>query len=249
MESIKGKVALITGGGSGLGRATAKLMASHGAKVVVSDISREHGMAVVKEIEAAGGTACFIAADVGKNEDCVNLIAGSVEKYGSVDMAVNNAGIGGESNAVADMSTEGWLQVININLNSVFYCMKAELQQMQKQGKGSIVNMSSILGQVGFVNAAGYVAAKHGVVGLTKTAALEYSSRGIRINAVGPAFINTPLLDSLDAEMKQALITQHPIGRLGEANEVAELVMWLCSDSASFVTGGYYAVDGGYLSR
>lgn len=249
MTSLKGKVALVTGGGSGLGRATAQALATNGAKVIVSDISREHGTATVSIIEKNGGTAYFIPADVGKNEDCVALISGTVEKYGSLDIAVNNAGIGGESNPVADMSIDGWLQVININLNSVFYCMKAEIQQMLKQGKGVIVNMASILGQVGFANAAGYVAAKHGVVGLTKTAALEYSSLGIRVNAVGPAFINTPLLDSLSDELKQALITQHPIGRLGEANEVAELVLWLSSDSASFVTGGYYAVDGGYLSR
>lgn len=249
MEGIKGKVALVTGGGSGIGKAAAERYAAYGAKVIVSDINTEHGLQTVAAIEQSGGEAFFVAADVGKYEDCVALVSKTVEKYGRMDIAFNNAGIGGESNMVADMSVEGWLRVININLNSVFYCMKAELEQMLKQGKGVIVNMSSILGQVGFATAAGYVAAKHGVVGLTKTAALEYSARGIRINAVGPAFINTPLLDNLGDEVKQALVTQHPIGRLGEADEVAELVAWLSSDKASFVTGNYYAVDGGYLSR
>lgn len=249
MEGIKGKVALVTGGGSGIGKAAAERYAAYGAKVIVSDINTEHGLQTVAAIEQSGGEAFFVAADVGKYEDCVALVSKTVEKYGSMDIAFNNAGIGGESNMVADMSVEGWLRVININLNSVFYCMKAELEQMLKQGKGVIVNMSSILGQVGFATAAGYVAAKHGVVGLTKTAALEYGARGIRINAVGPAFINTPLLDNLGDEVKQALVTQHPIGRLGEADEVAELVAWLSSDKASFVTGNYYAVDGGYLSR
>jgi len=146
------------------------------------------------------------------------------------------------------MSVEGWLKVINVNLNSVFYCMKYELPEMLKQGHGSIVNMSSILGQVAFGNSAAYVAAKHGVVGISRNAAVEYAKQGIRVNAVGPAFINTPLLSALDQKMKDALMTMHPIGRLGEPKEVAELVVWLSSDKASFVTGNYYAVDGGYLS-
>ncbi len=249
MEDIKGKVALVTGAGSGIGRAAAESYAVYGAKVIVSDINHDHGQQTVAAIKEKGGDAFFIPADIGKYEDCAALISGSVEKYGSLDIAFNNAGIGGESNAVADMSVEGWLKVINVNLNSVFYCMKLELEQMLKQGKGAIVNMSSILGQVGFATAAGYVAAKHGVVGLTKTAALEYSAKGIRVNAVGPAFINTPLLDNLGDEVKQALVAQHPVGRLGEPGEVASLVVWLSSDKASFVTGSYYAVDGGYLSR
>ena len=150
------------------------------------------------------------------------------------------------------MSIDGWNKIIAVNLSSVFYCMKYELMQMQKQGKGAIVNNSSILGQVGFVNAAGYVAAKHGVIGLTQNAALEYSAKGIRINAVGPAFINTPLLTDagMDDNVKQSvLVPLHPIGRLGESREVAELVVWLSSDKTSFVTGSYYAIDGGYLAR
>ena len=146
------------------------------------------------------------------------------------------------------MSLDGWQKIIDVNLSSVFYCMKYEIAAMMKNNKGAIVNMSSILGQVGFANSAGYVAAKHGVVGLTRTAALEFSSKAIRINAIGPAFINTPLLSALDESMKQLLVKMHPIGRLGTAEEVAEMVVWLSSDQASFVTGGYYAIDGGYLS-
>ncbi|MBX3238604.1 MAG: SDR family oxidoreductase [Chitinophagaceae bacterium] len=249
MEDIKGKVALVTGAGSGIGKAAAELYAAYGAKVVVSDINIDQGENTTKSILEKGGEAFFIPADVSKQEDCAGLVSGAVGKYGRLDIAFNNAGIGGESNPIADMSIEGWQQVININLNGVFYCMKPQLQQMIKQGKGAIVNMSSILGQVGFNTAAAYVAAKHGVVGLTKTAAMEYSAQGIRVNAVGPAFINTPLLDSLSDELKQILVSQHPVGRLGEAPEVAELVVFLSSDKASFITGSYYAVDGGYLSK
>jgi NAD(P)-dependent dehydrogenase (short-subunit alcohol dehydrogenase family) len=151
-------------------------------------------------------------------------------------------------NAVADMSIEGWLKVINVNLNSVFYCMKYQIPEMLKQGKGAIVNMSSILGQVAFSHSAAYVDAKHGIVGLSRNAAIEYAAQGIRVNAVGPAFINTPLLSVLDDQTKQVLVRMHPIGRFGEAREVGELVIWLSSAKASFVTGNYYAVDGGYLA-
>ncbi|PVD52480.1 short-chain dehydrogenase [Terrimonas sp.] len=249
MKDIKNKTALVTGAGSGIGKAVAELYAELGAKVVVSDVNEAHGQEVVSQIKSAGGEAVFIKADVSDAAACEALIAGTVKQYGSLDIACNNAGIGGEANFIADMSIEGWNKVIAVNLNSVFYCMKYELQQMLKQGKGAIVNMASILGQVGFATASGYVAAKHGVVGLTQNAAIEYAAKGIRTNAVGPAFINTPLLDNMDAAAKQMLVSLHPIGRLGEANEVAELVAWLSSDKASFVNGSYYAVDGGYLSK
>ncbi|MBX3252848.1 MAG: SDR family oxidoreductase [Chitinophagaceae bacterium] len=249
MESIKNKAALVTGAGSGIGRATAELYAQYGAKVVVSDVHEVNGNETVALIKAKGGEAIFIKADVSDAAACEALVAGTVKQYGSIDIAFNNAGIGGEANLIADMSVEGWNKVIAVNLNSVFYCMKYELQEMLKQGKGAIVNMSSILGQVGFATAAGYVAAKHGVVGLTQNAAIEYAAKGIRVNAVGPAFINTPLLDHMDAATKQMLVSLHPAGRLGEAGEVAELVIWLSSDKASFVNGSYYAVDGGYLSK
>ncbi|MCC6289847.1 MAG: SDR family oxidoreductase [Chitinophagaceae bacterium] len=249
MEDIKNKTALVTGAGSGIGKATAELYAKLGAKVVVSDINEAHGQQVVSQIKAAGGESFFIKADVSDAAACEALVAGAVKQYGSLDIAFNNAGIGGEANVAADMSIEGWNKIIAVNLSSVFYCLKYELQQMLKQGKGAVVNMSSILGQVGFATASGYVAAKHGVVGLTQNAAIEYAAKGIRINAVGPAFINTPLLDNMDAAAKQMLVSLHPIGRLGEANEVAELVVWLSSDKASFVNGSYYAVDGGYLAK
>lgn len=249
MEDLKNKTALVTGGGSGIGKATAALFAQYGARVVVSDINEKNGEETVSFIKSKGGDAVFIKADVSNAAACETLVADTVKQYGSLDIAFNNAGIGGEANLTADMSIEGWNKVIAVNLNSVFYCMKYELQQMLKQGKGAIVNMSSILGQVGFATAAGYVAAKHGVVGLTQNAGMEYAAKGIRVNAVGPAFINTPLLDNMDAAAKQMLVSLHPAGRLGEANEVAELVIWLSSDKASFINASYYPVDGGYLSK
>ena len=252
MNDLKGKTAIVTGGASGIGEATVLLFAENGCNVVVSDVQEDKGNKVVEKINRQNGKAIFIKADISKPEDCEMLVNKTVDAFGSVDIAFNNAGIGGESNAVADMSIEGWNKVIAVNLNSVFYCMKYELLQMQKQGSGAIINNSSILGQVGFANSAAYVAAKHGVVGLTQNAALEYSSKGIRINTIGPAFINTPLLSDagMDDNVKQSfLVPLHPIGRLGESKEVAELVIWLSSDKASFVTGSYYAIDGGYLAR
>jgi len=247
-KMFENKVVIVTGGGSGIGQATAILYAQGGARVIVSDIDEKGAQETVASIKKAGGDASFVKTDVSNPEDCEALVKTTIRIYGRLDMAFNNAGIGGEMNPIADMSVEGWLKVINVNLNSVFYCMKYELPEMLKQGHGSIVNMSSILGQVAFGNSAAYVAAKHGVVGISRNAAVEYAKQGIRVNAVGPAFINTPLLSALDQKMKDALVTMHPIGRLGEAKEVAELVVWLSSDKASFVTGNYYAVDGGYLS-
>jgi len=252
MNDLKGKTAIVTGGASGIGEAAALLYAEHGCNVVISDVQEEKGNLLVEKIKQLSGKAIFVKADVSNPQDCEILVNKTIATFGSLDIAFNNAGIGGESNAVADISIEGWKKVIDINLNSVFYCMKYELMQMQKQGSGAIVNNSSILAQVGFANAAGYVAAKHGVIGLTQNAALEYSSKGIRINAVGPAFINTPLLTEAgmdDNIKKSVLVPMHPIGRLGESKEVAELVLWLSSDKASFVTGSYYAIDGGYLAR
>lgn len=251
MNNLNGKTAIVTGAASGIGEATALLFAEHGCNVVISDVNEDKGNTLAAQIKQ-NGKAIFIKADVSQPADCENLIKKTVEAFGSVDIAFNNAGIGGESNPVAEMSVDGWNKIIAVNLNSVFYCMKYEIQQMQKQGKGAIVNNSSILGMVGFANSAGYVAAKHGVIGLTQNAALEYSAKGIRINAVGPGFINTPLLDKggLNEDVKQSvLVPLHPAGRLGEPKEVAELVVWLSSDKASFVTGSYYAVDGGYLAR
>ncbi len=248
-HSLAGKTALVTGAASGIGKAIALLYGQHGANVLVSDIDAEKGQVVVEQIKGMDVQAHFVLADVGDPAECQRLVTEAVNRYGKLDIACNNAGIGGELNKTADYSLEGWQKIININLNSVFYCLKYQLAQMAKQGSGVVVNMASILGQVGTPNSPGYVAAKHGVVGLTKTAALEYAASGIRVNAVGPAYIDTPLLSVLPAEAREQLISMHPIGRLGKSEEVAELVIWLSSDKASFVTGSYYPVDGGYLAQ
>ncbi|WP_420152184.1 SDR family NAD(P)-dependent oxidoreductase [Siphonobacter sp.] len=248
MEKLfQGKTALVTGAASGIGKAVALLYSQYGAQVMVSDLS--DGQAVVEEITAAGGTAQFYQADVADPRQCQQLVQETINQFGRLDFACNNAGIGGELNATADYSLEGWQKIMDVNLNSVFYCMKYELEAMRVQGSGSIVNMGSILSQVGTAHSPGYVAAKHAVVGLTQTAALEYASKGIRINTVGPAYIDTPLLKNLPSEARQMLIGMHPMGRLGRSEEVAELVIWLSSDKASFVTGAYYPVDGGYLAQ
>jgi len=251
MRLFEGKVALITGAGSGIGRATALLFAREGAKVVVSNRTEKTGEETARLIRELGGEALFVRADVSKPGDCENLVQKTVENYGRLDAAFNNAGIGGEMKPVADYSLQGWQDVLSINLSGIFYCMKYEIPIILKNTVGSIVNMSSILGQVGFGPAPGYSAAKHGVVGLTQDAALEYSRRGLRVNAVGPAFIETPMIAPVtsDTQSKEALIALHPIGRLGRPEEVAELVLWLSSQKASFITGSYYPIDGGYLAR
>ncbi|MBK8636515.1 MAG: SDR family oxidoreductase [Saprospiraceae bacterium] len=246
---MKNKVVIITGAASGIGKATAELFAKHGASVVISDIQEAEGKSTTENIIANGGKASFIKTDVSRPEEMEALVNFAIKTYGKLDIAVNNAGIGGELNPIADMSIEGWNKVIEVNLNSIFYGMKYQIQAMLKNGSGSIVNIASILGAVGFAGSSAYTAAKHGVLGISKAAALEYSSQGIRINAVGPGFIETPLLNALDAEMKSQLASLHPIGRLGTSEEVAELILWLASDKASFVTGSYYPVDGGYLAR
>jgi NAD(P)-dependent dehydrogenase (short-subunit alcohol dehydrogenase family) len=248
-NDLQGKTALVTGGASGIGRAVALLYGQYGASVMVSDLDDVRGREVVAEIEAAGSQARFFRADVGDPAQCQQLVQETVAAFGSLDMACNNAGITGEMSLTADISLEGWQRIINVNLNSVFFCLKYELEVMLKQGHGAIVNMSSILGQVGTPTLAGYVTAKHGVIGLTQTAAIEYAAQGIRINAVGPGYIDTPLLKDFSPETKAGLVALHPIGRLGKSEEVAELVIWLSSDQASFVTGSYYPVDGGYLAR
>ena len=246
---MKDKVSIVTGAASGIGKACALAYAREGAMVIVSDIQEKEGREVVSQIMDQGGKAEFIFCDISKPEQCQHLAAETVAVFGRLDYACNNAGIGGEQNPTADYTLESWARVIAINLSGVFYCMKYQIPQMLKSGGGSIVNISSILGSVGFANSPAYVAAKHGVNGLTKTAAQEYSAAGIRINAIGPAFIKTPLLKDLPKDMLDMLTTLHPIGRLGESEEVAEMVLWLSSDKSSFVTGAYFPVDGGYLSR
>lgn len=250
MTLLKGKVAIVTGAASGIGRATARLMAREGASVVVSDINETDGNKVVKEITGDGGKAIFIKADTSSAEDNQKLVDKTLSEFGGLHIAVNNAGIGGPLSPTGDYPLDGWKKVIDINLSGVFYGMRYQIPAMKSHGGGSIVNISSILGQVGTAGAPAYTAAKHGVVGLSRTAALDHSKEGIRINAVGPAYIKTPLLENnLDQEVLDGLVTLHPIGRLGEDYEVAELILWLASDKASFVTGNYYAVDGGYLAQ
>ena len=246
---LKGKVALITGAASGIGESTALLFAKEGARVFLTDIDNEKGEKLAKKINEDGGEAVFFKADISKAQDSENIVNQAVKKFGKLDIAVNNAGVGGPQHPVGEYPVEGWDKVIAINLSGVFYGMRYQIPEMLKNGKGSIINVASILGSVGFANSAAYVAAKHGVVGLTKSAALEYSAKAIRVNSVGPAFINTPMLKDLDKDLLSQLVNAHPIGRLGEADEVAQLFLWLASEKSSFATGAYYPIDGGYLAQ
>lgn len=250
MKSLSNKVALVTGAGMGIGQAIALLYASEGAKVIVADINEEAGKKVVAEIVEKGGEAFFIKADTSLPADQERLVNETVKKYGGLHIACNNAGIGGPMGLTGQYPIDGWNKVIGVNLSGVFYGMHYQLPAMLASGGGTIVNIASILGAVGTKNSPAYVAAKHGVVGLTKAAALEYADQNIRINAVGPGYIKTPLLtNALDEATLKFIATLHPMGRLGEAAEVAELVYWLSSPKSSFVTGSYYAVDGGYLAQ
>ena len=249
MKQLENKVALITGSGSGIGKAAAILFAEQGAKVVISDINESHGHSTVEELKKKGGDAFFIKADSSKPEDNEALIKQTIQKYGRLDIAVNNAGIGGPLNATGEYPIDGWQKVIEINLSGVFYGLRYQIPVMLEKG-GSIINVASILGQAGTKFSPAYVAAKHGVVGLTKAAALEYADKNIRINSIGPGYIKTPLvMKSLDDAARNALVGLHPIGRLGESEEIAELILWLASSKSSFVTGAYYPIDGGYLAQ
>lgn len=247
---LEGKVAVVTGAASGIGKACAHTLARSGAAVALWDLDDGALQVAAEELRPYSQRTLTATVDVSDSAAVDAAMADLVEEFGRLDIAVANAGIGGEQQPSGEYSDEGWHRVIGINLDGVFYTQRAAIRAMRQSGGGSMINMASILGQVGFAMSSAYAAAKHGVVGLTQTAAWEHATDNIRVNAVGPGFIRTPLVEaSLDQAALDFLASQHAVQRLGTAEEVAELVGWLASDAASFVTGAYYPVDGGYLAR
>jgi len=250
-DDLRGKVAVVTGGTSGIGRETAILFAKAGAKVVVAGRREAEGKETIELIRAAGGDGLFVKTDVAKTEDVQTLVRKTVEKFGRLDVAFNNAGIEGAWVPITEQLEEDFDRVIDINVKGVWLCLKYQIQQMLKQGTGgAIVNMSSVAGLMGSAGAAAYVASKHAVIGLTRTAALENALKGIRVNAVCPAVIETPMADRIFGEptVNKAIRALHPIGRFGTSLEVAEGVLWMCSSKSSFMTGHYLVLDGGLLA-
>ena len=249
---VQGKVAVVTGGSSGIGRATALIFAREGAKVVVADVLTDGGEETVRLIKAAGGEAMFVKTDMGKAAEVEAMVQAAVNTYGRLDCAHNNAGIAGKALPVVEDTEENWDRILAINLKGVWLCMKYEIPQLLKQGGGAIVNTASDAGLIGVRRTGAYVASKHGVVGLTKTAALEYAKAGIRVNAVCPGPIDTPMLQrgaSRRPQIIEKMVAAQPGGRLGKPEEIAEAAVWLCSQAASFVTGHAMPVDGGYLAQ
>ena len=252
MKEFEDKVALVTGGGSGIGRATALAFARDGARVVIGNRNIERGEETVSIIRAAGGTATFRRTDVVVAADIEALVNHAISEYGGLDLAFNNAGVEGDVRPLVEQTEANYNAVMDINVKGVWLSMKYEIPPMLKRGGGAIVNCSSAAGLIGFPGFGIYVASKHAVIGLTKTAALEYSAQGIRINAVNPAVIDTEMVDRFSKAIgssKGDLATLHPIGRIGRVEEVAETVLWLCSGRASFVTGHSLVVDGGFTAR
>ena len=249
-QNFKDKVALVTGGSFGIGKATAIAFAERGASVVVVDWVEDKE--TIETIQKAGGEAIFLKCDMSKEEDIKLMVDKTIEKYGKLNYAFNNAGVEGLSAVTHECTNENWHQVLSINLTGVWLCMKYQIPHMLKQGKGAIVNNSSIAGLVGFPGIPAYVASKHAIVGLTKNAALEYGKMGIRVNVVCPGVIKTPMIDRFTGKSKEVekqFESMEPIGRLGEPEEVADAVLWLCSDASSFVTGHSLAVDGGWVAQ
>ncbi len=246
------KVCIVTGASSGIGAATARLLASHGASVVIADVQDAAGKGLAKELTAAGHQASFIHTDVADDDAVQAMVRHAVERHGGLDVAINNAGIEGTSGAVADQDEADVLRTIDINLLGVFRCIRHEIPALLERGGGAIVNVASIAGLVGFQNAGAYTASKHGVVGLTKVAALDYAAHGIRVNAVCPGVIDTPMVQrALDAnpDMRPMLEQGAPMGRMGTPEEIAHAIAWLASDEASFMTGQAVSPDGGWTIR
>jgi NAD(P)-dependent dehydrogenase (short-subunit alcohol dehydrogenase family) len=246
---LRDKVALVTGAGGAIGAACAGGFLNRGARVVLADVDLEAAQRACAAIDSGGSATYPIAVDVADPLSAAVMVEEAVSHFGGLDAAVNCAGVAGPLLPTADYPVEEWRRVLDVNLDGVFYCLREELVAMRRLGGGSIVNISSVMGITGFPSAVAYTATKHGVIGLTKVAAVDHAADGIRVNAVGPGFIDTPMLDTnLDAAAKAVLEAQHALNRLGTPEEVAELVCWLASDAASFVTGSFYAVDGGYLA-
>jgi len=252
MNGIQDSVAIVTGASSGIGRAAARRFAEEGARVVAADVDADGGSETAEAIRDAGGEATFVETDVSDRADVEAMVETAVDRYGGLDFAFNNAGIEGRNDSLVDQTDDNWERVIDINLKGIFLGLQAEIPAMLDDGGGVIVNTSSIAGVVGFQGVSPYVASKHGVIGLTKTAALEYGREGVRVNAISPGVIETPMVERAAAanpEMIEAVSEATPMGRVGNPEEIGDAAVWLCSDDASFVTGETLVIDGGYVSQ